>query len=234
MKAVIKKELSAYFRSPIGYVFCGVYMFFSGIYFNAVLASGSASEFPEIYSGMLNIILLLLPVLTMRLFSEERRYKTDQVLFTSPVSITSVVMGKFLAALAVYAGCILFTVIYAFVFSYFATPPWALIAGNIVGAIFFGAAFIAVGMFISALTESQIIAAICTFAVATIFIIIDVIPTITSSKLVTTIIEWVSFVGRYNPFTIGLLDFSSIIFFGSIVAMFVFFTVRAIEKRRWS
>ena len=104
MGAIIKRELSAYFRSPIGYVFCAVYIFFSALYFRAVIIDGQSSQFPEIYSGMMNIDLLILPVLTMRLFSEERRQKTDQILITSPVSIFSLVMGKFTAAFLVYAS----------------------------------------------------------------------------------------------------------------------------------
>jgi len=133
MKAIIKRELSAYFRSPVGYVFCAVYLFFSALYFRAVLIDMKSAQFPEIYSGMLNINLLILPVLTMRLFSEERKQKTDQVLITSPVSIPALVMGKFLSALSIYAGCTLFTLVYAVVFSLFTSPGWALIIGNIVG-----------------------------------------------------------------------------------------------------
>ena len=87
MKAIYKRELSACFRSPIGYLFCAIYLFFSGMYFNSVLSVGQSSEFPEIYYGMLNIVLLMLPLLTMRLFSEERKYKTDQILLTSPINI---------------------------------------------------------------------------------------------------------------------------------------------------
>lgn len=234
MVAIIKRELHSYFRSPVGYVFCSVYLFFSAIYFNAVLSMGMSSEFPEIYSGMLNIILLMLPVLTMRLFSEERRQRTDQVLLTSPVGIWPLVFGKFFAALAVYGACTLFTLVYAVVFSYFAEPSWALIFGNIIGAMLFGGAFIALGMFISSLTESQVVAAIGTFFIATLFIILDVVPLLTTNQYILSFVNWISFVGRYTPFTIGLLDFSSIVFFVSVTAMFMFLTVRVIEKRRWS
>lgn len=234
MKAIYKRELSACFRSPIGYVFCAIYLFFSAMYFNSVLSAGQSSEFPQIYYGMLNIILLMLPLLTMRLFSEERKYKTDQILLTSPVNITPLVLGKFLSALTVYAGCILFTLIYAIVFCFFVAPSWALVAGNIFGAILFGAAFIAVGMFISSMTESQFVAAMGSFSIATVFIILDVIPLVTDNELVTSIIDNISFVGRYTPFTNGILDISSIIFFISIAAIFIFLTVRVLEKRRWS
>ena len=234
MKAIIKRELSAYFRSPAGYVFCAVYLFFSALYFRAVLIDMQSAQFPEIYSGMLNINLLILPVLTMRLFSEERRLKTDQVLITSPVSVFSLVMGKFLAALCVYAGCTLFTLVYAAVFSLFTSPGWALIIGNIAGAILFGAAFIALGMFISSLTESQVVAAIGTFFISTIFILLDVLPVLITNKTALSVIKWISFVGRYTPFTEGLLDFSSVVFFLSATALFIFLTVRTIERRRWS
>ena len=234
MKAIYKRELSACFRSPIGYLFCAIYLFFSGMYFNSVLLVGQSSEFPQIYYGMLNIVLLMLPLLTMRLFSEERKYKTDQILLTSPINITPLVLGKFFSALTIYAGCTLFTLIYAIVFSFFTTPSWALITGNILGAMLFGAAFIGIGMFISSMTESQFVAGMGSFSIATIFIILDVIPLITSNEFIVALVKNISFVGRYKPFTKGILDMSSIVFFASIAASFVFLTVRVLEKRRWS
>ena len=234
MKAIYKRELSACFRSPIGYVFCAIYLFFSGMYFNSVLSVGQSSEFPQIYYGMLNIVLLMLPLLTMRLFSEERKYKTDQILLTSPVNITPLVLGKFFSALTIYTGCTLFTLLYALVFSFFTAPSWALITGNIFGAILFGAAFIGIGMFISSMTESQFVAGMGSFSIATIFIILDVIPLVTSNEFIVALVNNISFVGRYKPFTKGILDMSSIVFFASIAASFVFLTVRVLEKRRWS
>ena len=234
MKAIYKRELSACFRSPIGYLFCAIYLFFSGMYFNSVLSVGQSSEFPQIYYGMLNIVLLMLPLLTMRLFSEERKYKTDQILLTAPINITPLVLGKFFSALTIYTGCTLFTLIYAVVFSFFTSPSWALIIGNIFGAILFGGAFIGIGMFISSMTESQFVAGMGSFSIATIFIILDVIPLITSNEFIVSLTREISFVGRYKPFTSGILDMSSIIFFASIAASFIFLTVRVLEKRRWS
>ncbi len=234
MKAIIKRELNAYFRSPIGYVFCAVYVFFSALFFRAILLEGQSAQFPQVYSSMMSIDLLILPVLTMRLFSEERRQKTDQILITAPISIFSLVMGKFLSAFTVYAGCTLFTFVYAVVLSFFAAPGWALIIGNIVGSLLFGAAFISIGMLISSLTESQVVAAIGSFFISTIFILLDVIPLLVTNDLIATVIDWISFVGRYTPFTQGLLDFSSITFFLSATALFIFLTIQSIEKRRWS
>lgn len=233
MTAVFKRELSAYFRSPIAYVFCAVYLFFSALYFRAVLLDRQSSQFPQVYYGMLSIILLILPVLTMRLFSEEQRQKTDQILLTSPVSVFSLVMGKFLAAFSIYGGCVVFTLLYALVIQLFTAPGWALVFGNVIGALLFGAAFIAVGMFISSLTESQVVAAIGSFFISTVFILLDVIPVLITNKTLLAIIDWVSFVGRYTPFTEGLLDFSSIIFFVSMTAAFIFLTMQRLDSRRW-
>ena len=234
MKAVYKRELSACFRSTTGYLFGAIYLFFSAMYFNSVLAGGQSSEFPQIYAGMLNLVLLMLPLLTMRLFSEERKYKTDQILLTSPVNITPLVMGKFLSALTVYFGCTLLTLVYAVVFCFFASPSWPLVIGNIFGATLFGAAFISVGMFISSMTESQFVAAMGSFSIATVFVILDVIPLRTSNEFIIKLVNNISFVGRYTPFKNGILDLSSIVFFLSITAAFIFLAVRVLEKRRWS
>ena len=176
----------------------------------------------------------MLPLLTRRLFSEERKYKTDQILLTAPINITPLVLGKFFSALTIYTGCTLFTLIYAIVFSFFTQPSWALITGNIFGAILFGAAFIGIGMFISSMTESQFVAGMGSFSIATIFIILDVIPLVTSNEFIVSLVGNISFVGRYKPFTKGILDMSSILFFASIAASFIFLTVRVLEKRRWS
>lgn len=234
MSAIIRRELSAYFHSPIGYIFCAVYLFFSALFFRSVLVGGQSSLFPQIYYSMINIIMLILPILTMRLFSEERRQKTDQILLTSPVSIPALVSGKFIAAMTVYGGCVLFTLLYAVVFSFYTSPGWALVVGNVIGALLFGAAFIAVGMFISSLTESQVVAAIGSFFIAAMFIILDVIPLLTKNELVIKVVNWISFVSRYTPFTNGILDFSSIIFFLSVTGLFMFFTMQTLERRRWN
>ncbi|MBP3414512.1 MAG: ABC transporter, partial [Clostridia bacterium] len=109
----------------------------------------------------------------------------------------------------------------------------ALIIGNIFGVTLFGGAFISIGMFISSLTESQVVAAIGAFFIGTMFTLLDVIPVLTTNTFILKVIEWISFVGRYTPFTMGLLDFSSLVFFASISAVFIFLTIMSIEKRRW-
>ncbi len=235
MKSILKKEFATYFRSPLGYVFCAAYLLFSSIYFQGILSYGVSDYFTDIYAGMRYFVLLLIPILTMRLFSEERKHKTDQVLITSPVSITSIVLGKFFAAFIVYAGCVMFTLVFAVVMSLFVAPPWMLIIGNIIGTLFYGATFIALGLFISSTTENQTVAAILTFTVNIILMLIDsIVPMFTNNKYAIAIVSWISFAERYDPFTIGVLDFSSLVYFLSVCAVFIFLTVRVIERRRWS
>ncbi len=235
MKAIFKKEFAAYFHSPVGFVFCAAYIIFSSIYFQSIMSYGVSSYFTDIYAGMRYFVLLLIPILTMRLFSEERRHKTDQVLITSPVSISSIVFGKFFAAFIIYAGCVMITLVYACVMALFITPPWLLIIGNIIGTLFYGATFIALGMFISSMTESQAVAAMLTFTINILLMLVDVIvPLFTNNKYIIAAVSWISFAERYDPFTIGVLDFTSLIYFLSVFGLFIFLTIRVIERRRWS
>lgn len=237
MKAIIKREFNAYFRSPLGYLFIAVYLFFSAMYFNGVLLSGNSQNFTQVYEGMFTILLLLLPVITMGIFSEDKKMKTDQLILTSPVNIYALVLGKFLSIFCIYAMCVSVTVIYAWVLDMYTAISWSLIWGNVFGALIFGAAFISIGCLISSLTESMFISFVGTFVVSATLLLMDIIPTNLSGwmgKAVNFLVTWVSFVQRYTPFINGLFDFSSIIFFLSVIATFLFLTVRAIEKRRWS
>lgn len=235
MTAIIKKEFSTYFKSPLGYIFIAVYLFFSGYFFSSILQTGMSSYFPQVYYGMFDIIMLILPLLTMRLFSEDKKHKTDQALLTAPISISSLVFGKFLAAFLIYTMCLGVTFIYALVFSSYADLSWALVICNIIGSLLFAGAFIAIGVLISALTESLVIAAMGTFFVSAFFLLINVlIPSSGGNVITDFIVNWLSFNSRYTPFTQGILDFSSIVYFLSIIASFLFLTVRAIESKRWS
>lgn len=109
-----------------------------------------------------------------------------------------------------------------------------VIIGNLLGSFFMGAAFIAIGLFISSLTESQLIAAILTFAVSFILILLDGITAFFSSTALNKVVEWLSFNNRYYPFTIGVIDYSAIVFFLSVAAVFLFLTIRVLDKKRWS
>ncbi len=233
MFAVLKRELSAYFSSPIGYIYLAVFYVFSGYFFFGVLYSNTTS-LSNVFNGMFTIIMLLIPILTMRLMSEDLKNKTDQALLTAPISLLSLVLGKFLSALIVYCLGVAITLVYAIVIATFAQPDWTVVFGNVLGMLLLGAALIAIGMFISALTENQVIAAVGGFAVGFSLILVNSLSSLITVSWMQKFVSGLSFMERYDEFTNGILDISNVFFFISICAVFVFFTVRVFEKRRWS
>jgi ABC-2 type transport system permease protein len=175
MLAIFKRELRAYFSSPIGFVVVGLFVFLSAIFFAATNLLGASSEYNGILSTMAFIFLFLVPILTMRLLTEETRQHTDQLLITSPVSVTAVVIGKYLAAVAVYLITLLVTVLFPVMMSFFSLLglAWWKILGGYLGLFLLGSAFIAVGLFFSSITESQIVAAVATYTALLVMWIID-------------------------------------------------------------
>ena len=239
MGAIFRREVRSYFTSTIGYIFLAAFYAYSGVMFaNYSLESGSTrldSVFsaPTRRSSDLIIIIVLIPVLTMRTISEEKRTKTDQCLLTAPVGLGSIVVGKFLAAFLIYIIAIAITGVFAVVVSAFGTPDWNVVVGNIVALALVGGAYIAIGIFCSSFTENQIVAAVISF-IALIFVsFLSTIGNLLPFKWLTTVCEKVSFGERYYSFTYGLFDFSNVVFFLSAIVVFLFLTVRVLEKRRW-
>ena len=183
---------------------------------------------------MFMIIMFVIPIITMKSFSEEKRQKTDQALLTSPTSLTEIVLGKFFGAFALYTICCCIFIVYAIVISFFATPDWPVILCTFIGTLLLGAALIAMNVFISVLTESMIIAAISGMALGLVISMMSSIISMISVDWITAILEKINFTYYYTNFTYGILDISDIIFFLSVTVLFLFFTVRALEKRRWS
>jgi len=234
MKAITKRELRAYFTSPIGYVCIAMILALYGYYFYQVLMLRSSSYISNVYSTMFIWSMMIIPIITMRSFSEEMRNRTDQALLTAPVGVTAIVAGKFLAALAVFAIAMVGTLIPVAVIALFSAPEWALIFGNFFGSLLYGAGMIAIGVFISSLTQSQIVAAIGTFGVSILLLVVDQLTGLVSNPAAVKLIGWLSFNTRYQPFTKGIFDISSIVFFLSVIAVFIFLTARKLESRRWS
>jgi ABC-2 type transport system permease protein len=289
MFAIFRRELRAYFTSPIGFIFMGFFILLSGIFF----AIGNLIPGNPQYTGLLGsitfVFLLVVPILTMRLISEDVRQKTDQLLITSPLSITSIVVGKFLAAFAVFFLTLAVTVIYPVIMSFFALMglAWWEIIGGYVGFLLLGGAFIAVGLFFSSLTDNQLIAAVETFAALLLIWILDWVSQSVPSDAVSSlvflaligaalaaliyfstrsiaagaaaggaaaavlvllfvlkrgffvgiigqILGWLSLLKRYNDFSMGIFSLSPVVYYITFAGAFIFFTVRVIEKRRWS
>ena len=234
MIAILRREFMAYFYSPIGYIYLSVYFFFSGLYFVTLTILPQRADITPVFSNMFMIILFLIPILTMRLLSEDKKNRTDQALLTAPIPLLSLVLGKFFAAVTVYTLGLSVTIIYGLIIHFFNPPNWGIILGNFTAMLLLGMALISIGMLISALTENQVIAAAGGFAVGFLLLLIDMLSSFTESPLIERLVFEMSFSRHYSPFPGGVFNFSGIFFFFTIIAVFIFLTVRILEKRRWS
>ena len=248
MFAIYKKELRSYFINPIGYIYVGMFLAVAALlccYFTLVVGSYDPSGY---FFSMMIAFVILIPLLTMRLFAEERKMRTEQLLLTSPVTITGMVLGKFLAALTLFAGtmlvsCINFIPMYVLAdaersgASYDLVhigPVTSQIVGCMIALLLIGAAFIAIGTFISALTENQLAAAVLTIAVIGVMIGISFLNTLVDAYWLRTVLSFLSVYARFAAFANGLFDFAAVFYYLSLSFVFLFLTVRVYEKRRWS
>lgn len=234
MFAIMKRELLSYFTSPLGYVFVAVFYLFSGVFLYLFTLYNQTADMGSVYVGMFFVMLIMIPILTMRLMAEENRQKTDQLLLTSPVSLPRLVIGKFLSAFVILLMCMVIFLIYGIVLSFFTSVNWPIILGNIVGMLLLGSVCISSGLFISTLTENQMIAAVGAIGLNIGFILIDSFASVMPTEFLQNVFRSLSFYSRYNEFTIGIFSFSNIFFFISVAFIFVFLTVRVLEKRRWA
>lgn len=233
MKAVFKREVKSYFTSPVGYVCIAALLALYGFYYFQVMMSGSSSLIASIYSIMFTYGMMIIPIITMKSMSEDRKNKTDQALLTAPVGVTSIVLGKFFASYFVFFVASTLGLLPAFTMMAFSNPPMGIVFGNYIGTLLYGGAMIAIGVFISSLTESQVIAAIGTFIVSIVLMFIDTLAGTINNAVMTAIIELLSFHNRYNLFTQGMFSIAAVVFFISVMAVFVFLTARRLESRRW-
>lgn len=239
MSAILKREFSSYFTSPLGYVFLAVFYGFSGLFLWMNCLSVGSAEMGGVFVMMFFVILLLIPILTMRTMADDKRQKTDQLTLTSPVSLFGLVMGKFLAAFLVFACAVAVLLLYAlFIASAVdgtgARFAWATFWGNFVGMILMGGVFISAGIFISNLTENQMIAAIGGIGANIVLCMFDIINNFVNIEFLKNIISALSVFYRYYEFTLGIFSLKNVLFFVSLIVIFNFLTMRFIERRRWS
>ncbi len=234
MTAILKREIKAYFLSPLGYVFIAVYLVFAGYFFYQMNLYGNSGDMRGVFSAMFLVTVFLVPILTMRLMSEDRKMKTDQILLMAPVKTASIVVGKLIAAICVFLAAIAVLLVMAVVVATRVTPEWPLVVGHFIGLCLLGTALISIGLFISALTENQIIAAIGGFSVGVFLLVIDSLAPIVQNAAVASVLRHMSFQARYRSFTLGILSFADIVFFVSVIAFFTFLTICAFEKRRFA
>lgn len=236
MFAVFKREFKAYFQSVIGWLFVAALLAMFGLYFYVYnLMQG----YPYIYytlSAITIIFLIAVPVLTMRSFAEERKNKTDQLILTAPVSLGKIVFGKYLAMVAVFTVDIAIFCIAPLLLRLFGTVPMGESYIAIFAFWLYGSACIAVGMFISSLTESQVIAAVLSFAVLFVSYMMQSITGLISSEgnWLTKILNCFDLYAPFDKFSGGCLDLTAIVYYVTVIVLLNFLTVQSIQKRRWS
>lgn len=287
MLAIMTRELRTYFQTPIGYIFMGLFLLVAGFFFTVGNLVSGSSYFTSFLQNILFIYLFAVPLLTMRSLSEERRQRTDQLLLTSPITVTDIVLGKFFAAFAVFLLTLVVTMLYAVVVGIFGDLAVWQTVGGYVGFALMGSSFIAVGILISAVSENQVTAAFFTFfalllvwflnlvksvapvdpisstifaaalvaglaaffylntkswiAIAAVVVLgagaialLHVVQPNVFDGLIAEVLDWFSLLERFDSFTLGLIEIEEVVFYLSFTSIFLFVTVRLIEKRRWA
>jgi len=248
---IFKKEMRLYFTSPVAYVVVTIFLLIAGYFFYSIfafftLASMQSAMNPAmardlnvtdsvmrpLFSNVSVILLLLLPLLTMRLFAEERRSGTIELLLTFPVRDGAVLVGKYLAAFALYAIMLGLTVLYPGIVAYFARLETGPVFTGYLGLLLMGAAFIAVGIFTSSLTENQIVAAITTFGTLLIFWILGWSADYAGGA-VGRVLQHLSILEHNESFAKGVLDTKDIIYYLNFTILALFLALRSLEARRW-
>ena len=234
MFAIYKRELAAYFTTPIGYIFCAVFLAISGVVFAYTTLFAMSADVSSYFTYMLILLVILVPLLTMKLFSEERKQRTEQLLLTSPVSLYGMIGGKFLAAYTLFAGCTAVSFCNFFILYFYVEKiKTAMLFGNLLAILLLGMTFVAIGLFMSSLTENQLAAAIGTTAILAVLLGISLLNSLISVYWIRFVLSSVSVFSRFQNFTQGVFDVSAIFYYLTMTAVFLLLTVRVFEKRRW-
>ena len=233
MSAVFKREFRSYFSTPIGFIVLAAFYFFLGLYFSLIYSYGSP-DIATVIVAMSTVIVFAMPILTMRLMSEDRRQKVDQALLTAPVSLTSIVLGKFFAALAVFAIGFAPTLIFEIIVASYVTVNIMSYIYALFGMLLLGSALISIGMFISSLTESAVISAILTVVINILVLYMSSFASMVSVSWIATIIEKAAFITAFENFGQNIFSVADVVYFVSISAAFLFLCVRSLDKRRWA
>ncbi|MFR1842360.1 MAG: ABC transporter permease subunit [Oscillospiraceae bacterium] len=234
MSAIFRRELGAFFTSGIAYVFLAVFYLLAGLFFYMYTLSSSTTDMSGMFSMLFAVIIFLIPILTMKSFSEEKKQKTEQGLLTAPVGLGGIVLGKYFATILMYIFGVSIVLIYALIISYLGSVDWGFLFSNYLALILLGAAFIAIGMFISSLTENQVVAAVGGICSLLFLCLVDILTNYISIDFITDFLNSISFYNKYYEFTCGIFNLSSVLFYISTAVIFNFLTVRVFEKRRWS
>ena len=234
MLAIFKRELRSYFVGVIGYVFLVIYLTVAGALFSYTTMFSMSSDVTTYFTLMLIFCAVALPLLTMKSFSEERKTKTEQLILTAPISIPSMVLAKFLASYTVFAGATVLTSFYFLFLVPYTKLQFAILFGNLVALLLVGMVFISIGLFVSALTENQLSAAIGTIAIILVFLGIGLINNlIPTNYSIRFFFSAISIFSRFQSYVNGYFELATLIYYLSVSAIFLWLTVRIYDRRRF-
>lgn len=239
--AIYRKELGHYFVSPVAYVLVGLFLVITGHFF-MVYINYATEDQPDAPTWVLRavlqlfalVFLFLLPMVTMSSYADEKKRGTLELLMTSPITETQIVLGKFMASMTLFAAMLLPTAIgIGFIWMHTApAPPFKLVLGGYLGALLFGGALLSLGTFLSSLTENQIIAAVITFAAFLLLWAID-FGVQAASGTTGQVLQYLSVINHYDDFTRGIIDTAGVTYYLSFMVLFIFLTVRSVDSMRW-
>lgn len=232
MQAMFRKEWNQYFRSPVGYVFLAIFLTIGGFFFSSYTLFGQVGDITPTFQSMIVILMYLVPILTMRSFAEERKLKTDQLLYTAPIRDIDIVMGKFLAALAVFHIGMAITLIYPFVIAVFGGLDFWVTVGNYLALSLLIGVFMSIGIFISSITENQIVAAVLSYVALFFLWYSSNLATSVSNPAVLWLLRSTSLFEKYYELTMGLMNPASLVYYVSLIGLFLFLSVQVIQSKR--
>ncbi len=287
MTAIYKREVKSFLTSMIGYVFIAFLLAVAGIYFSAYHLQGLYTQFSYTLQGMLFVFLIAVPILSMRVLAEERKTRTDQLLLTSPVSVSGIVLGKYLALVTIFLIPVFILMLYPLILTQFGAVSLKMAYTALLGFFLLGCSFLSIGLFLSSVTESQVIAAVLTFAVLLtcylsqgiasffpetasssfitflllgavlalvlhymtrhallsvitfaaaegVLILLYILNSSVYEGLIQSLFNILDITAPFYEFSSGLLDLTRIVYYLSVILIFLFLTVQSIQKRRWS
>jgi ABC-2 type transport system permease protein len=230
---VAHRELRAYFASPIAYVMIAAFLAIMGFFFTLIVTLTQEASMAGVFGNMAVVLLFVSPALTMRLLAEEQRSGTIELLLTLPVRDWQVVLGKFLASLAVYAVMLALTLYYPALLMKLGNPDPGPIGSGYVGLLLLGGSFLSIGLFSSALSRNQAVAALVGFGAMLILWLIDIGSSLFGPP-VSDFVAYLSLSGHYFDFLRGVIDTKDVVFYLSVMAASLFLSVQVLQLRRWS
>ena len=236
MKAIFKKEFSSYMHSVVGFLFMAVTIFFFALYAVVYNLLSGYAYVSYTLNAILFLFLLSIPILSMRILAEERKQKTDQLILTAPISVGKIVLGKYLAMAAIFMIPVALMCLFPLYLQQFGTIPMGETYVAILAFALYGLTCIAVGLFVSSITESQVIAAVLSFGLLFVTYMMSGIQNIisTTGNLLTKFLGVFDFYTRFSNMTTGMLDVTSVVYFVSVIVLLLFLTAQSIQKRRYS